>query len=167
MFYKIATVLFVMGFSGGVMASTSVPITGSVQSKCVITQDVAGVYGNPAPGVLSTDPASGGVRPVVRYDVVQAGFYSARITTPDFFTESPVLNDILNWSGLVFVDQVTDAEMSSYDVNKVEYNNVTEFSLTVAGSTWFAVQSDVLYGTGRALPGGQYQTAVTAECIAI
>ena len=167
MFKKLSSALFVMVFSGGAIASTSVPITGSVESKCVITQDVVGVYGNPTPGVLSTDPADGGVRPVVRFDVVQASFYNARVTTPDYFTESPALNDVLNWEGTVFVDQVTDANMSSYDVDKVEYNNVTEFFLSIAGSTWFAIESKVTYGTGRALPGGQYQSAVLAECIAI
>ena len=57
--------------------------------------------------------------------------------------------------------------MSSYDTDKVEYNNVTEFFLTVAGSTWFKVDSEATYGVGRALPGGSYQAAVMAECIAI
>ena len=49
---------------------------------------------------------------------------------------------------------------------KVEYENVTEYDLTVAGSTWFQVESTVEYGFGKALPGGQYSANVVAECIA-
>jgi hypothetical protein len=57
--------------------------------------------------------------------------------------------------------------MSAYDAAKVEYNNVSEFDLTIAGSTWFKVESQATYGVGRAFPGGNYQAAVTAECIAL
>ena len=49
-----------------------VPIIGNVQSKCVITTDTTGVYGNPTADKLSTHAADGGVTPVVRYDVSQA-----------------------------------------------------------------------------------------------
>ena len=57
--------------------------------------------------------------------------------------------------------------MSDYDNTKIEYDNVTEVALTVAGSTWFKVDTSATYGVGRALPGGSYQATVTAECIAI
>jgi len=167
MFNKTFILLVMMTFGLNAYASTSVPVSGSVESKCVVTQDVVGVYGNPLPGVLSTDPADGGVRPVVRFDVVQASYYTAKITHPDSFTESPALSDVVYWTGSASVDQVSDAGMSSYDTDKVEYNNVTEFFLTVAGSTWFKVDSEATYGVGRALPGGSYQAAVMAECIAI
>jgi hypothetical protein len=167
MFNKTFILLFIMTFGLNAYASTSVPVSGMVESKCVVTQDVIGVFGNPTPGVLSTDPADGGVNPVVRFDVVQASYYTAKISHPDTFTESPALNDVVYWTGSASVDQVTDANMSSYDTDKVEYNNVTEFFLTIAGSTWFAVESEATYGVGRALPGGQYQAAVLAECIAI
>ena len=53
------------------------------------------------------------------------------------------------------------------DNDKIEYNNVTEINLTVAGSTWFKIDSEAIYGVGRAYPGGQYQSAVIAECIAL
>jgi hypothetical protein len=56
--------------------------------------------------------------------------------------------------------------MSGYDAAKVEYENVTEYDLTVAGSTWFAVTSEVTYGFGKSLPGGEYIANITAECIA-
>lgn len=167
MFNKTFILFFMMTFGLNAYASTSVPVSGSVESKCVVTQDVIGVFGNPTPGVLSTDPSDGGVNPVIRFDVVQASYYTAKITHPDTFTESPALNDVVYWTGSASVDQVTDANMSSYDTDKVEYNNVTEFFLTIAGSTWFKVESEATYGVGRALPGGQYQAAVLAECIAI
>lgn len=167
MFNKTITLLFAMVFSASAYSSTSVPVMGSVESKCVVTQDVIGVYGNPSPGVLSTDPTDGGVSPVIRFDVLQAATYKARIAYPDSFTESPALTDVIYWTGSTGVDQVTDANMSAYDNDKVEYNNVTEFSLTIAGSTWFSIESEATYGVGRAFPGGNYQAAVTAECIAI
>ena len=167
MFNKTFILLFMMTFGLNAYASTSVPVSGMVESKCVVTQDVVGVFGNPTPGVLSTDPADGGVNPVVRFDVVQASYYTAKISHPDSFTESPALSDVVYWTGSASVEQVTDANMSSYDTDKVEYNNVTEFFLTIAGSTWFRVESEAEYGVGRALPGGQYQAAVLAECIAI
>lgn len=144
-----------------------IPVTGSVESKCVITQDVTGVFGNPSPSVLSTNPNDGGVMPVVRYDVMQADYYTAKITHPDSFTDSPTLSDVVYWTGDTSVHQVSDAGMSAYDTNKVEYNNVTEFDLSVAGSTWFKVDSEATYGVGRAFPGGSYQAIVVAECIAI
>ena len=43
---------------------------------------------------------------------------------------------------------------------------ITEYELTVAGSTWFSVMSEAKYGVGKALPGGEYKANVTAECIA-
>jgi len=167
MFKKSFVLLLLMVLGNTAIASTQIPVSGSVESKCVVTQDIGGVFGNPAPGTLSTDPADGGVRPIVRFDVVQASYYKAVITSPDAFTESPALSDVVYWTGEVTVDQVSDSTMSSYDTDKVEYNNVTEIDLSVAGSTWFKIDSEVVYGVGRAFPGGSYQTAVVAECIAI
>lgn len=144
-----------------------IPITGSVESKCIVTQDTAGVYGNASPEVLTTAGASGGVHPVVRFDVIQADYYKARITHPTSFSESPNLSDVVTWDGSVSVDQVSDAGMSAYDTDKIEYDNVTEVDLSIAGSTWFKVESEADYGYNKAFPGGQYQAVVTAECIAI
>jgi len=144
-----------------------IPVTGNVASKCVVTQDTAGVFGNPDASTLSTRPQDGGIHPVVRYDVVQASYYMARITAPDSFSESPNLTDTVIWNNIVSVDQVSDATMSAYDTNKVAYENITEIDLTVAGSTWFKIQSTADYGYDKALPGGTYQATVTAECIAI
>ena len=142
-------------------------VVGNVASKCVVTPDTAGVFGNPTSDVLSTDPTDGGVDPVVRFDVIEASSYKARISYPTSFSESPTLNDTVVWTGDVATSQVSDTGMSGYDAAKVEFDNITEFSLTVAGSTWFKTESQADYGYGKAFPGGVYRAIVSAECIAI
>lgn len=148
-------------------AAEEVTITGTVASKCVITTDTVGIYGNPTPSELSTATADGGVLPIVRYDVLQANFYKARITYPESFSESPALADVVTWTGDVTVAEVTDAGMSAYDTSKVQFNNVTEVDLTIAGSTWFQVESTADYGVGKAFPAGTYRAVVSADCIAL
>ena len=161
----------VMAAFGGMLsqaiAAQEVPIVGTVASKCVVTTDTVGVYGNPSPSVLSTANASGGVEPIIRFDVIQANFYKAKITYPNTFTESPALEDVVNWTGDVSVAQVTDAQMSGYDNDKINYDNVMEVDLSVAGSTWFKVESQADYGYQKAFPAGTYRTVVGAECIAL
>lgn len=162
---KLLAVIATMGFAGVSLANDT-PITGSVASKCTVYTDVAGVYGNPTPDELNTDPTDGGVDPIVRYDVSIADYYTAKISWPDQFASSPTLTDALNWDGEVTVSSTSDAGMSGYEAAKVEYDNVTEYDLTVAGSTWFQVESSVTYGYEKSLPGGDYVANVTAECIA-
>ena len=164
MFKKVIAVLAV--FHCLSVFANDVPITGNVESKCVITTDTNGVFGNPAPSVLSTAAADGGVQPVIRYDVIQADFYKARIVTPTSFSQSPALSDVVNWSSEVSVAEVTDAAMSAYDSSKIEYDSTTEVDLTIAGSTWFKVDAQADYGFDKALPAGTYRAVVTAECIA-
>jgi len=147
--------------------SEDVPITGRVTPKCVIYTETPGVYGNPTPSVLSTLAADGGVQPIIRYDVVQAGYYKAVITTPNSFSSSPTLPDVVNWTGSVDVNRVTDAAMSAYSTNKREYNSTTEITLTVPGSVWFKADSKAEYGYNKAFPAGDYRAIVTASCIAI
>lgn len=142
------------------------PIEGTVNSKCSIYTDTAGVYGNPNPDELSTTPADGGVEPVIRYDVSLADYYKAKVTWPNSFTTSPSLTDGLAWDGEVTVKSTSDAGMAGYEAAKVEYDNHTEYDLTVAGSTWFAVSSNVTYGVDKPLPGGTYKANVIATCIA-
>jgi hypothetical protein len=144
----------------------SVPIEGNVESKCIIATDIEGVYGNPTPNKLSTDPSLGGVSPTVRYDIILADTYKARIAWPQSFSSSPNLDDTLTWSGETTVESVSDANMSSFETNKIEYDNVTEFDLTMAGSVWFKTSSEVEYGYNKAFPGGKYVALVEAECIA-
>ena len=148
-------------------AGEEVPISGTVESKCVIHTDTPGVYGNPSPSVLSTDPVDGGIPSIVRYDVASANAYKAVISTPTNFTSSPTLNDTIRWTGSVDVSSVTDPQMSSYSQNVRSYNNVSEFDLTVAGTVWFKANSKAEYGYNKSLPGGTYRSVVVAECIAL
>ena len=147
--------------------SAQAEINGNVESKCTIYTSSAGVYGNPTPDVLSTATTDGGTPAIIRYDVVQANYYKAVITTPNTFTTSPVLTDTIAWTGSVGVNEVTDPNMSAYDTNKRIFGNVTEIDLTVAGSVWFKANSAATYGVNKSLPGGTYKTIVTAECIAL
>ena len=153
-------------FTALAVKAEEVPIVGNVESKCVINTDVTGVYGNPSIDKLSTNSADGGVSPIIRYDVAIADTYIARIITPTNFSQSPVLNDTLSWSGSVATSRVSDAGMSAYDAAKVVYDATTEFDLSIAGTTWFKADSSVTYGYGKALPGGNYRAIVQAECIA-
>jgi len=148
-------------------SSTDIPITGVVTSRCVIYTDTSGVYGNPTPGLLSTAASDGGVQPVVRYDVVQGGFYKASITTPSSFSSSPQLTDNVIWTGSVDVGRVSDAGMSIYSTNKRVFGNTTEINLTIPGSVWFKAESTATYGYNKAYPAGTYTAIVTASCIAI
>ena len=142
-------------------------IFGSVESRCMIVSETSGVYGNPTPNVLTTDPANGGVKPVIRYDVINAEFYKARIMYPTYFSSAPYLDDVVEWTGSVQVSEVSDAGMSDYDTNKVEYNNVTEYDLTIAGSTWFQVTSAADYGYNKSYPAGNYNAVVELSLIHI
>jgi hypothetical protein len=152
--------------SSSVMAA-EVPIVGMVAPKCTIYVDTVGVYGNPTPDKLTTASDSGGVAPVVRYDVVNADTYKAVISTPTEFSSSPTLTDTLAWTGSTSVKRMSDQGMAGYDDAKVEYDSTSEYTLTVAGSTWFESESVVEYGYGKSLPGGTYKSVVTAECIAL
>ncbi len=147
--------------------AAEVPIRGNVSSKCIINTDTPGVYGNPTPNVLSTLVADGGIPPVIRYDVIQAGYYKATITVPSSFTSSPALTDSVTWSGSVIVSRVTNAAMSAYTTNKRVYNNTTEFDLTVPGTVWFSTISKAEYGYDKSFPAGEYRAVVLAECIAL
>ena len=146
--------------------AADVPIVGNVESKCIITTDTEGVYGNSTPSNLSTDTADGGVEPIVKFDVLQADAYKALISHPTSFSQSPTLSDTTTWTGSTSVSAVSDTNMSAYDTNKVTYNNTTEYDLTISGTTWFAVSSEVDYGYSKAFPGGTYRAIVEADCSA-
>ena len=147
-------------------ANIDVPITGNVESKCVITTDTPGVYGNPVTNKLSTLPTDGGVDPIVRYDIIEAGAYKAKLAYPIEFTSAPALNDVVNWEGAIEVAEVSDVQMTDFETNKIQWENVTEFDLTIAGSVWFKTSSIAEYGYGKSFPGGTYRSSVVAECIA-
>ena len=142
------------------------PIVGNVQTRCLITTDTNGVFGNPLPSKLSTASADGGVVPVVRYDVTLADAYLAKVTTPTAFSASPSLSDSVTWTGSTAVTKTSDAAMSGYEAAKVTYGSTTQFDLTKAGSTWFSSTATAVYGVSKSFPGGSYTAIVLAECIA-
>mgnify|MGYP003645660465 CR=1 FL=1 len=146
--------------------ATETPITGNVQTRCLITTDTNGVFGNPLPTKLSTLAADGGVVPVVRYDVTLADAYLAKVTTPTSFSTSPSLSDAVTWTGSTTVTNTTDVGMAGYEAAKVTYGSTTQYDLIVAGSTWFSSESSAVYGVNKSFPGGSYTAIVLAECIA-
>ena len=164
MFRKIFIFAAALGTATATYGQTR--ITGTVDAKCSVYTTTQGVYGNPQPNRLSTLSADGGVNPIVRIDVAQANYYLGRITYPTAFSSSPSLSENVTWAGDVNVNQVSDSGMAGYDAAKTTYNNVHEYDLTVAGSTWFEIESTVNYGFNTALPAGIYTALVTAECIA-
>lgn len=166
MFIKTMTLLFtVLGFSGALAAS--VPINGTVQSKCIIQTSTAGTYGNPNAYTLSTATADGGDQAVVRFDVTLADAYYAEITPPQEFSSSPSLPDQVSFAGTVEVQAVSDATgMGSYETDKLEIGETDRYTLTATGSTWFAVHSTATMGGNKAFPGGNYTALAEAVCIA-
>lgn len=145
----------------------SVPINGTVQSRCIIQTDEAGVFGNPNAYTLTTAPADGGLPAVVRFDVSLADAYYAEITAPTEFSSSPNLPDSVTWSGDTEVKAVSDATgMGSYETNKVEFGSTDRYDLTATGSTWFKTSVTATMGGSKAFPGGNYTALVLAECIA-
>lgn len=160
---KVVVPMAALILATGALAQTE--ITGTVDSKCVIISETPGIYGNPNPYQLSTTPADGGVQPIIRYDVLAAEYYKAVIEHPIDFSSAPSLDDVVNWTGNVEVSEVSDPLMSSYDTDKVTYNNAHEYELTVAGSTWFKISSTADYGFTKSFPAGTYTAIVQAECI--
>jgi len=169
MFNKVALIA-VLGMSVTAMSyaqAEDVPIQGTVQSRCVIQTDSAGVFGNPNAYTLTTTPADGGQPAVVRFDVTLADAYYAEITAPSQFSSSPSLPDTPVWVGDTEVQSVSDATgMGSYETNKIEYGYTDKYDLTATGSTWFKTSSTATMGGNKAFPGGNYTALVTAQCIA-
>ena len=153
-------------FASQAFANENAPITGTVESKCVIFTETQGVYGTPLASRLSTAVADGGVQPIIRYDVALADAFLGKITFPNEFSSSPTLTDTQAFTGNVEVHSVSDVGMADYDTNKTTFNNTHQYDLTVAGTTKFKISSQVDYGNGKALPAGTYTTLVNAECIA-
>jgi hypothetical protein len=164
---KQAIAIAVLLGSYSATAATQVPINGVVQSRCVITADTAGVYGNPNAYTLSTAPADGGQLAVVRIDVTLADAYYVEITAPSEFSTSPTLPDTVTWTGDTTVTTVSDATgMAQYESNKIELDMTDKYDLTATGSTWFSTSSTAIMGGNKAFPGGSYTALVEASCIA-
>jgi hypothetical protein len=166
MFKKVLIVM--AGLSAATVANADNPtIRGTIASKCSVYTTTQGVYGNPSPDVLSTAVASGGVQPIVRYDVAIGDYYYGKITYPNSFTSSPTLtSSAVEWTGEVDVSQVSVPAMSAYTNDVVTYDNTYQYDLTEAGSTWFKISSAATYGYNQAFPAGSYVANVIAECIA-
>lgn len=162
-----------VGFVAFLLASTSwalaenVPIEGTVQSRCIIVTDTAGVFGNPNAYTLTTTPADGGALAITRVDITLADAYKVEITAPSSFSSSPSLPDTVTWTGDTEVDAVSDATgMGSYETNKVEQGMKDIYDMTATGSTWFKTSSSASMGGDKAFPGGNYTALVVVECIA-
>lgn len=153
-------------FACTAQAQVEVPISGNVASKCVITTDTPGVYGNPVSNKLSTLPQDGGVLPIVRYDIIEGDSYKARLSYPIEFTTSPALNDVVSFDGEIEIHEVSDAQMSAWEATREVWDNTRQYDLSLQGSIWFKIQSIAEYGFDKSFPGGQYRAAVIAECIA-
>ena len=165
--FKKTMLIAALGLTSLGAYAEQVPINGEVQSRCVISTDTAGTYGNPNAYTLTTTPADGGVLAVTRFDVTLADAYYAVITAPDSFSTSPTLPDVVTWTGDTEVQAVSDAaNMGSYETDKVEYGYTDKYDLTATGSTWFKTSSTAVMGGSKAFPGGSYTAIVTAECIA-
>ena len=144
-----------------------VPINGTVQSRCIIQTDSAGVFGNPNAYTLTTTPADGGQLAVTRVDTTLANAYYVEITAPSSFSSSPSLPDMVTWTGNTEVKTVSDAtNMGDYETNKVEYGYTDKYDLTATGSVWFKTSSTASLGGNKAFPGGNYTALVNVECIA-
>jgi hypothetical protein len=164
--FKLTTLALAVALTSTSAFANSTPIVGNVQSKCTIVTTRTGVYAQPTPDELTTAAADGGRTPIVRVDVSLANYYTAKFVTPNAFSSSPSLTDTVTWTGSVSVSSVSAPAMSDYDTNKITYNNVTEYDLHTAGSTWFEVESSANYGVDKSFPGGNYTAIVAAECIA-
>lgn len=164
---KKASIIIAMSLFTLSAQAVDVPISGTVQSRCVITTDTPGTYGNPNAYTLTTSSSDGGVQPIVRYDVTLADAYYAQITTPTSFSSSPSLTDTVTWTGSTEVSSVSDATgMAGYESAKTTFGQTTQFNLTATGSTWFKSTSVATNGGNKAFPGGNYSATVEAVCVA-
>ena len=118
-----------VGFSTFALADNTA-INGNVQSRCIISTDTEGTFGNPNAYTLTTSTSDGGVLAVTRFDVTLADAYYAVITAPSSFSSSPSLPDTVTWTGDTTVKAVSDSTgMSAYETNKVEYGYTDKYDL--------------------------------------
>jgi hypothetical protein len=147
--------------------AAEVPITGTVESRCIIQTDTTGTYANPNAYTLTTAASDGGDAAIVRFDISLADAYYAEITPPTSFSTSPALPDQVDWSGSVSVKTVSDATgMGTYESGKLEVGDTDRYDMTATGSTWFAIESTATMGGNKAFVGGTYTAVAEAVCIA-
>lgn len=167
----LATTALAAMFMGATVTSYAtaeqIPITGTVQSKCIIQVDQPGVFGNPNAYTLTTTAADGGRSASTRVDVTLANAYFVTFTHPDSFSSSPSIPDVVTWTGTTEVSAVSDATgMGTYETDKIVNGNQTRYEMTATGSTWFESEITASLGGSKAFPGGNYTAMVEAECIA-
>ena len=141
-------------------------INGTVESRCTVATTVDGKYGNPNAYTLTTDPASNGQVPVIRFDTTLANAYYAQVSYPTSFSSSPSLSDNVTWTGTVAVKATGESGMSGYQAASTTTGAMRSYPLSVAGSVWIEATSVAVYGGNRAFPGGSYKAVVLAECVA-
>lgn len=169
---KIISLALVIGLTGCSLFTSKVEantnIIGTVESRCSIQTDTNGYYGNSNAYTLNTTPADGGQKPILRIDNSLASAYVAAISYPTSFSSSPSLSDSVTWTGGVAVVQVSASGMDGYQNASTLTNNgsTRNYLLTTAGSTWFEITSQAVYGGNKAFPSGSYASTVVAECIA-
>ena len=144
----------------------AVDIDGTVESRCTVATTLPGKYGNPNAYTLTTDPASGGQVPIIRFDTTLANAYLAQVSYPTSFSVSPSLADNVTWTGAVTVKAAGESGMSGYHAASTTSGSMRTYTLTVAGSLWLQSTSIAVYGGNRAFPGGAYKAVVLAECVA-
>ena len=161
----LAAVILSFAIVGASKADTA--INGNVQSRCIISTDTEGTFGNPNAYTLDTATVSGGELAVTRFDVTLADAYYAQITAPSSFSSNPSLPDVVTWTGDTTVKAVSDSTgMSAYETNKIETGYMDKYDMTATGSTWFKTQSKAVMGGSKSFAGGSYTALVVAECIA-
>jgi len=141
-------------------------IDGTVESRCTVATTTDGKYGNPNAYTLTTDPASNGQVPVIRFDTTLADAYYAQVTYPTSFSSSPSLSDNVTWTGAVSVKATGADGMSGYQAASTTTGAMRSYPLSVAGSVWLQSTSVAVYGGNGAFPGGAYKAVVLAECVA-
>ena len=115
----ILTASALCAFSVYANAAIDVPIEGNIESKCVITTDTPGVFGNPTPDALSTLPTDGGVMPIIATisskQITTRHRSHGKISSLHLCTQRRV-----NWDGEVEVSEVSDSTMDFETDGRVE-----------------------------------------------
>ena len=170
---RLITLFLVVGLTGCSLlmpkkAEAVTNINGNVESRCTVNTDTVGYYGNPNAYTLTTTPASGGQKPIVRFDVSLANAYYAQVSYPTSFSSSPSLSDTVAWTGAVAVAQSSGSDFDGYQTASTTTGALRQYAMGHAGTLWIDVQSEATYGGGqqKAFPGGSYTAVVVAECVA-
>jgi hypothetical protein len=162
MIKKITPLIFLLSTSYAWAVNS--PITGTVQASCSIVTTTPGQYGLPNVWKLSSLPADGGIDAIIKTTIAAADTYKVKFTHPNSFSSSPGLSDTLTWGGSTSYSSGSVAAMSNYEAAKTVVGNETTFDMTLAGTTFFKVNSSVTYGYNKAFPSGDYVGMIVVLC---